>query len=90
MRLYFFSIIFILGFVEKIQPLMNRMKLSVAPLRYGAGLKGKVGASMASGLPVVVSGIAAEGFNATNQKDILLAKLQSYNIFILHIELTFI
>ena len=47
---------------------MDRMKLSVAPLRYGAGLKGKVGASMASGLPVVVSEIAAEGFNTTHQK----------------------
>ena len=65
--------IFILGFVEKIQPLMNRMKLSVAPLRYGAGLKGKVCASMASGLPVVASDIAAEGFNTTNQKDLLIA-----------------
>ena len=44
--------IIVLGFVDKILPLMEKFKISVAPLRYGAGIKGKIGSSMAAGLPV--------------------------------------
>ena len=33
----------------------------MAPLRYGAGVKGKVGEAMAFGLPVVTTSVGAEG-----------------------------
>jgi GT2 family glycosyltransferase len=49
------------GFVEDVTPLFNRCRLSVAPLRYGAGVKGKVSQSLALGLPVVTTPIGAEG-----------------------------
>jgi hypothetical protein len=39
----------------------DRVRLTVAPLRYGAGINGKVLASLAAGVPCVMSGIAAEG-----------------------------
>jgi O-antigen biosynthesis protein len=51
----------IIGWVEDIQPLLERSRLMAAPLRYGAGLKGKVTQCLAAGLPVVTTSIGAEG-----------------------------
>ncbi len=39
----------------------ERVRLTVAPLRFGAGLKGKVLDSLAAGVPCVMSEVAAEG-----------------------------
>jgi glycosyltransferase involved in cell wall biosynthesis len=50
-----------MGAVPDIVPLQDQVRLSVAPLRYGAGLKGKVLDSMAAGLPCVCTPMAAEG-----------------------------
>ena len=61
------------GFVEDLGALLDGVRLSVAPLRYGAGIKGKIGTAMAKGLPVVATTIAAEGMGLTNRKDIILA-----------------
>ena len=41
--------------------LFGQVRLSVAPLRYGAGFKGKVATSLAHGVPVVGSTTALEG-----------------------------
>jgi GT2 family glycosyltransferase/SAM-dependent methyltransferase len=49
------------GWIEDLKPLLDRAKLMVAPLRYGAGLKGKVTQALAVGLPVVTTPIGAEG-----------------------------
>jgi GT2 family glycosyltransferase/glycosyltransferase involved in cell wall biosynthesis/SAM-dependent methyltransferase len=49
------------GWVEDLQPLLEEARLMVAPLRYGAGLKGKVTQCLAYGLPVVTTSIGAEG-----------------------------
>lgn len=51
------------GYVEKLEPYMENIKVSVAPLRYGAGVKGKVGNSLRMGVPVVGTPIAVEGMN---------------------------
>ena len=61
------------GHVPQVEPLFDRCRLSVAPLRYGAGVKGKVNQSMALGVPVVGSPIAAEGMHLTHGHDILIA-----------------
>lgn len=49
------------GFVHDLAPIMESSLLTVAPLRYGAGAKGKVISSLAHGVPVIGSPIAAEG-----------------------------
>ncbi len=41
--------------------LWARVRVSVAPLRFGAGIKGKVLDSLAAGIPCVCSPVAAEG-----------------------------
>lgn len=61
------------GFVEHLTPLLNCMRVSVAPLRYGAGVKGKVGTALASGLPTVATSIAAEGMSMVAGEHLLVA-----------------
>ncbi|MDH3522125.1 MAG: glycosyltransferase [Acidobacteriota bacterium] len=49
------------GFVPDVSAFFEQVRMSVAPLRFGAGLKGKVHQSLALGLPCVATPIAAEG-----------------------------
>jgi glycosyltransferase involved in cell wall biosynthesis len=51
----------VLGWVEDLGALLGRVRLTAAPLRYGAGLKGKVLDSLAAGVPCVGSPMAGEG-----------------------------
>ena len=44
----------------------------VAPLSYGAGLKGKVTQALAAGLPVVTTPIGAEGLDAVDGEQLLI------------------
>jgi len=65
--------VIITGFVEDLTPLLDKMRVSVAPLRYGAGIKGKIGTAMAVGLPVVATSLAVEGMSFTGGEHILVA-----------------
>ena len=67
------SSIVVTGYIEDVAPHFNRCRLSVAPLRYGAGLKGKVLTSLSYGLPMVASSIACEGIGLDNEINILIA-----------------
>lgn len=49
------------GFVPNLGELLSKTRLTIAPLRYGAGLKGKVATSLEYGVPVVGSPMAFEG-----------------------------
>ena len=49
------------GYVPSMEPYLRSHLISVAPLRYGAGMKGKIGEALANGLPVVTTSIGAEG-----------------------------
>lgn len=60
-------------YVPDLAPYFNNCRLSVAPLRFGAGVKGKVLMSMSYGVPVVASSIAAEGMYLTDGKNVLVA-----------------
>jgi len=55
------------GWIEDLKPLLDSARLMVAPLRYGAGLKGKVTQALAVGLPVVTTPIGAEGLEADEE-----------------------
>jgi len=61
------------GFVADLEPYLAGCRVSVAPLRYGAGVKGKVNQAMSHGLPVVATSCAAEGMFTTHGEDILMA-----------------
>jgi len=61
------------GFVESLAPFLDHCRLAVAPLRYGAGVKGKVNQAMAHGQPVVATSAAVEGLDAEHGRDVLVA-----------------
>ena len=62
-----------LGYIADVQPYFASCRVFVAPLRYGAGMKGKIGQSMAYGLPVVTTTIGAEGMGLVDGQHMLLA-----------------
>lgn len=53
------------GQVARLDEVFDRVRLTIAPLRFGAGVKGKVLDSFAHGLPCAMSPIAAEGIPLT-------------------------
>ncbi len=61
------------GHVPSLDEIFGRIRLTIAPLRYGAGLKGKVLDSMAAGIPCVMTTIAAEGLNLPAELQSLVA-----------------
>jgi glycosyltransferase involved in cell wall biosynthesis/uncharacterized small protein (DUF1192 family) len=63
----------VLGYVDNLRPIFDKARMMVAPLRYGAGMKGKVGQAMISGLPVVATTIGAEGMSAEDGRHLLIA-----------------
>ena len=52
---------------------MDGCRVSVAPLRYGAGVKGKVNMAMSYGLPVVATPMAVEGMHLVQGDEVLVA-----------------
>lgn len=62
----------ILGYVPETKPFLETSAVSVAPLRFGAGMKGKVGEAMSYGLPVVTTTVGVEGFGLNPGKDVLV------------------
>ena len=65
--------IVITGLQKDARPFFDSIKLSVAPLRFGAGVKGKINQSMGLGVPVVATSVAVEGTELRNGEDILVA-----------------
>ena len=59
--------VYVKGFTAFLD-IMQQYRVCLAPLRYGAGLKGKIMDSWAHGLPVCTTPVGAEGmFPATSQ-----------------------
>ena len=65
------------GYVEDLAGFFNRIRLTIAPLRYGAGAKGKVVSSLCHGVPVIATPVAAEGMALKDGRDILIAQDQA-------------
>jgi glycosyltransferase involved in cell wall biosynthesis len=63
----------VIGWVASTLPYLHSARLSVAPLRYGAGMKGKVGEALAAGLPVVGTPVAFEGMSLQHAQHVLVA-----------------
>ncbi|HUA69281.1 MAG TPA: glycosyltransferase [Candidatus Saccharimonadales bacterium] len=62
-----------LGHVPDLSDLLRSSRVSIAPLRYGAGMKGKIGEAMSWGVPVVTTTIGAEGMNLVDAEHALIA-----------------
>jgi glycosyltransferase involved in cell wall biosynthesis len=61
------------GFIPNVGPYFEEARIFVAPLRYGAGMKGKVGQALAYGLPMIGTTFATEGFDFVDGENCLIA-----------------
>jgi glycosyltransferase involved in cell wall biosynthesis len=61
------------GYVPNMTPFLQSMAISVAPLRFGSGMKGKIVEAMAYGVPVVTTSIGAEGLFLRDGVDAMVA-----------------
>ncbi len=62
------------GFVEDLKDAHDNHRIFVAPLLSGAGIKGKVLGALASGLPCVLSPVAAEGIGLRSGHDCFIVE----------------
>jgi glycosyltransferase involved in cell wall biosynthesis len=61
------------GYVPDITPYFEKCRVMVAPLRYGAGVKGKLTQSMSLGVPFVTTSVGAEGMALEDQRHCFVA-----------------
>ena len=61
------------GYVDDVSSYFEQSRVFVSPLRYGAGVKGKIGQSLSFGLPVVTTPIGAEGMGILDGANALVA-----------------
>ncbi|RRQ46887.1 glycosyltransferase [Chryseobacterium sp. SC28] len=69
------------GYVENIIPYYEKCFASVSPLRFGAGVKGKIGQALEYALPVLTTEIGAEGMFLENGVTALIAGNEDYQKF---------
>jgi glycosyltransferase involved in cell wall biosynthesis len=63
----------VIGFVKDPSPYFSDARVFISPLRFGAGLKGKILNAISYGLPVVSSSIGTEGMGLEDERDVLVA-----------------
>jgi GT2 family glycosyltransferase/glycosyltransferase involved in cell wall biosynthesis/SAM-dependent methyltransferase len=63
----------VMGFVEDLRTVVDRCRMSVVPLRFGAGIKGKIGTSLSFGLPCISTAVGAEGMELNKGDGVLMA-----------------
>jgi O-antigen biosynthesis protein len=61
------------GYIPDVEEYFLNHRLFVAPLRYGAGMKGKIGQSLSYGLPTITTSIGAEGMGLSDGENVLIA-----------------
>ena len=62
------------GQVADLRAVFDRHRVAVAPLRFGAGFKGKLAEALAAGIPSVATPIAIEGTGLVEGQDVLVAE----------------
>jgi glycosyltransferase involved in cell wall biosynthesis len=61
------------GRVADLTQCMDSSLASLAPLRFGAGVKGKINMAMSYGVPVIATGVAVEGMQLRHDVNVLVA-----------------
>jgi O-antigen biosynthesis protein len=63
--------VLVAGHCPDLEPYLRGCRVSLAPLRWGAGVKGKITLSLSRGLPVAATAMAVEGMELTSGLDVL-------------------
>jgi GT2 family glycosyltransferase/glycosyltransferase involved in cell wall biosynthesis len=61
------------GFIDDVDPYFQQARVFICPLRFGAGVKGKISHALACGLPIVSTTIGAEGMHLRDGYNCLIA-----------------
>jgi glycosyltransferase involved in cell wall biosynthesis len=61
------------GYVPDVSPIFHGCRAFIAPLRFGSGMKGKIGQALSYGVPVVTTSIGAEGMGLEDGSEALIA-----------------
>lgn len=62
-----------IGYVEDADRAVSQYRMFVCPMRYGAGMKGKIGTAAANETPVVTTSVGAEGFRFADAENGFIA-----------------
>lgn len=65
--------IIVTGYIKDVSPCFNQSRVFVAPLRFGAGMKGKIGQSLEHSLPIVSTDIGIEGMGLIDGHHVMVA-----------------
>ena len=60
------------GWIEDLTDLYHQSRVAIAPLRFGAGVKGKIGEALAFGVPTVSTSVGVDGMGLRTGTDILV------------------
>lgn len=74
------------GWVPNVVSLCDEARVAIAPLRYGAGVKGKIGQALSLGLPVVTTSPGAAGMDLVDGTHVLIAdEPQAFADAVMHV-----
>jgi glycosyltransferase involved in cell wall biosynthesis len=65
--------VWMVGWVPSVRPYLERVRLTVVPVRYGAGTKRKLLQSLLAGTPAVSTSVGVEGFGLRHGHHVLVA-----------------
>jgi GT2 family glycosyltransferase/glycosyltransferase involved in cell wall biosynthesis len=65
----------VIGYVRDLARYLSSCRVMVAPLRFGAGVKGKIGHAIGYGLPCVATPLAVEGMGLREGSEVVVAEL---------------
>jgi glycosyltransferase involved in cell wall biosynthesis len=63
----------IAGWLAELRPAYESARVAIAPLRYGAGVKGKIGEALSFGVPMVMTSVGSEGLRLRHDVHALIA-----------------
>ncbi|HZY10793.1 MAG TPA: glycosyltransferase family 4 protein, partial [Bacteroidota bacterium] len=72
-QLSFDNNVVVTGWVDDLRPYYEKATIFIAPIRLGAGMRGKILEAWAMKKPIVSSSVAAEGYHCENGREIFIA-----------------
>lgn len=60
------------GWVADLEPILASARAMVVPVRFGAGVKGKITQGLAAGVPIVTTPVGAEGLDGVDGQNMLI------------------
>ena len=64
----------VLGHVEDLKEIYDKARVLLAPLKWGAGIKGKICEAAMNNVPIITTKVGAEGLSLINRKDFYLGE----------------